>query len=258
MSLSRSPKQKPFDRAILVLEDVISTSESPTISGIAARLSLPMTTVHRLVRQLEDRGLLRRQLNSSRLLPGTRLVNLGVGVLGAGLRADQTRTILRELAAELGEHCQIGIVVDGEVLYVETARASIDRVDGLNIEFQPGRRAPLHCTSIGKLYLASLSEQDLKGLIASGRLRAFTVNTIVDQTKLLRALRKIRRDGWAWNDQEYVLGVVGCAVPIHNAKDELIAALGMSAPAARMGAKELPRLVPRLRKAAAMIADLLM
>ena len=237
---------------ILILEAVVSAGEAPTTSEIAARLSLPTPTVHRLVLQLVDRGLLRRELGSKRVLPGARLVEFGAGIASAAMRPDQIHVILCNLALELGEHCQVEIASDGEVLYLDTARGT--KVGGLIIKFERGHRAPLHCTSIGKLYLGSLSDSDLKSWVEGTTLRAYTRNTIVDNAKLTKVVRDIRENGWAWNNEEYVVGVVGCAVPIASNQGKLMAGLGLSAPSVRVEVGNVKELIPRLKKVAARIA----
>jgi len=246
--------EKPFDRVFLVLEAVVSAAQPTTVSEVAAKVSLPTPTVHRLVTQLVERGFLRKELGSKRVLAGPRLVEMGAEIVGSAMRADTTHIVLRSLASELGEHCQIGIVDEGEILYVDTARGAQGAGAGLSIEFQPGRRAPLHCTSIGKLYLASLPDAELRALIADTKLRTYTANTLVDKAKLLKCAREVRATGWAWNNEEYVVGIVGCAVPIVGRHGRLIAGLGLSAPSARVDLGKLKQFIPRLKSAASRIS----
>jgi IclR family acetate operon transcriptional repressor len=253
MSTISSSGDQPLDRALLVLETVLAAGEPTTISEIAERIGLPTPTVHRLVAQLNSRGMLKRAIGSKRVLPGPRLVALGASILEAAMLADRPHTILMRLAMEVGEHCQIGIVAEGEVLYVDTAR--VDQPSGLH--FQPGRHAPLHCTSIGKLFLASLPDAQLKSWMDGAHFHAYTPNTILDQIRLRAAIREIRTSGWAWNNEEYVTGVVGCAVPIQTSRGSFLAGLGLAGPTARLSFDKLKKLIPRLSTAAQDIANAL-
>jgi IclR family transcriptional regulator, acetate operon repressor len=245
-------REQPLDRIFLLMEAVARAGKPTTITEIAAQIGLPPPTVHRLVAQLVSRDLLKRALDSKRVLVGPRLVDFGARVLKGAMLADQSHLILSNLANELGEHCQVGIVAEGAVLYVDTARA--DRALGL--QFQPGRRAPLHCTSMGKLFLASLPETSFEEWLSGSLLKSYTGNTITDRKLLRREIAAIRLRGWASNREEYVPGVSGCAVPLPGG-GSFVAGLGTSAPSVRLDSAKMKELVPRLSSAAEAIAQAL-
>lgn len=248
-------RDKPFDRVFRVLESVLGASDAQTVSEIAEEVGFPTPTVHRLAGQLADRGLLRREVGSKRLMAGPKLINLGATIIGGAMRCDPAHSILRSLASEVEEHCQIGVVEEGEVLYVDVARAA--QAGGLNIEFNAGRKGPLHCTSIGKLYLASLTDDELKGWLRETKLTSYSKDTITDRTKLFDRIREVRSKGWAWSIEEYVVGIVGCAVPILSRGGKLVAGLGLSAPRARLDYEGLQKLLPKLKTAANKIASVI-
>jgi DNA-binding IclR family transcriptional regulator len=253
MSATTSSGDQPLDRIFLVLESVLAAGNPITISEIAERVGLPTPTVHRLTAQLNNRGMLKRAIGSKRVLPGPRLVALGAQILEAAMLMDRPHASLQRLANEIGEHCQIGVVVDGEVHYVDTAR--VDQPSGLR--FQPGRQAPLHCTSIGKLFLACLPDAELGRWLDGAHLHTYTDNTMVDRIQLGKSIRKIRKSGWAWNNEEYVAGVVGCAVPIRTSRGGFLAGLGLAAPASRLSFNKCEKLIPRLNMAADDVAKAL-
>lgn len=190
--------------------------------------------------------MLRRAVGSKKVVVGPGLTQLARSALEAAIVGDATHRVIAGLAQQIGEHCQIGIRVDNEVLYVDTARSS--RSEGLH--FEPGRRSPLHCTSIGKLFLADMPEEAFQHWLAHTPTSALTPRTLVEPEKLARVIRQVRREAWAASNEELVPGVVGCAVPVRGGDGALIAGLGISVPSARVRFEELDRFRPDMEAAA--------
>lgn len=238
--------ERPRDRVFAILEFVAAQARSCSATEIGAGLGLPTATAHRMALQLEAGGYLVRFLGSKRFIAGPRLTQMALRVLGASLRADAPHSILNDLAQGIGEHCQIGVVANGEVIYVDSVRSH----QSLGLHVDPGTRAPVYCTSVGKLFLATLQDRELEGYLARIELKRLTRNTISDPKALARNIREIRRRGWAASNEEFIAGVVGCSVPIRGRDGALIAGLALSAPAARVSFGDLPKFVPTLQSAA--------
>jgi DNA-binding IclR family transcriptional regulator len=222
-------------------------------SNIREATGLPPATVHRIILQLEARSLLKRALGSRKLLPGGRLVSLGTRILSAALVGDVTHTLLVGLAARLQEHCHTGIVSGGEVWYIDSARSA--RRSGLL--FEPGGRAPIYCTSIGKVFLAGLPEPEFVSVASAIDLKPFTPTTITCSSRLAEDIASVRARGWASTNEEFTPGVVGCAVPLRNSKREFVAGLGVSVPAALCPYEEISKFVPDLVDTSAQIESAL-
>jgi IclR family transcriptional regulator, acetate operon repressor len=246
----RSDKEQPLDRTIAVLTALVTAARPPSVTELAAACGLPVPTVHRIAAQLEKRGLVKRALGSKKLLVGAGLVRLGAAAADAAMRSDAVHQILVALAHGLGEPCQIGVRVDNEVVYVDSARTT--RAAGLH--FEQGRHAPLQCTSIGKLFLADMPDDAFESWLAHATLRRFAPRTIVSKARLRSVVRGIRCDAWAASDEEFVPGVVGCAVPVRLGNGVLLAGLGVSVPSARMPFAKVRAFLPPLMAAAHEIA----
>jgi DNA-binding IclR family transcriptional regulator len=240
-----------LQRALAVLGAMSGSRQPLSVTEVASRCGLPVATVHRLISQLEDSGMVRRSVGSRRVLVGPALVQLARGVLESALMADSTHRILAGLASRIGEDCQIGICADGEVLYVDTARV----VRSGSLHFEAGRRSPLHCTSIGKLFLAEMPEASLMHWIGSTPLSAPTPQSVVERKQLLQMVAQVRAEAWAASNEEFVQGVVGCAVPVRGPDGSLLAGLGISVPSARVAFSALAGFRPALEKAAKAIAQ---
>lgn len=243
----------PLDRAIAVLQLVASLRRSVSIAEIADRLEIPLPSAHRIVGNLEERNLLRRALGSKRLLVGNAMVDLATEAIGAAFRTARRHALLRTLSAEIGEQCEIGVVRDTVVTYVDSVRLAPSH----GLQFDPGTMVPIHCTSTGKIYMSRMSRKAREKLVSSLSLHSFTPNTITDPDDLLYELEQTRISGWAKSNEEYVKGVVGCAVPITAADGGLVACLGVSVPQARVAFEELDQFIERLQLTASRLAETL-
>jgi len=241
---------QPLDRALALLGTLAEQARALSVTELAALCEYPVPTVHRLVAQLEQRRLIKRALGSKKVLVGPVLVELGTAAAEAAMRSDHAHQVVARLAGELGEACHLGIRIGDEVVYVDAARTR----QSSGLQFEQGRRAPIHCTSIGKLYLAEMTGADLDAWLAKAPLPRFAPATIVSKQKLRSVILDVRKNGWAASDAEFVPGVVGCAVPVRLKSGRLLAGLGVSVPSARMAYAKLKAFVPALRRAAGEIA----
>lgn len=248
---SSKPRDQPMDRAFAVLSALAGAARPTSMTELAELCAMPVPTMHRLAAQLEARGLVKRAFGSKKLLVGPALVQLGAAATEAALRSDPVHRILVALAAKLGEPCQIGVRVGNDVVYADAVRAA--RSAGLHVE--QGRHAPIHCSSIGKIFLAEMPVEQFELWLESTELPQLTPYTITSPAKLKAVVNTVRKNGWAASKEEFAPGVVGCAVPIRLASGRLIAGLGMSVPSARASFDEVKARVPLLQRAAREIGD---
>src|SRR5208282_835838 len=171
-------------------------------------------------------------------------------VLAAAAAAAPLQAFLGALSEEIGEMCSLGISVGGEIVYIASAEPRQQRT----LTFRAGRRAPLHCTSSGKLFLAELEPASLAAFLALGQRPAFTRYTVTDARQLAAEIARARRLGFAVTNQEFVLHIVGAAVAVRDGQGRMIAALSVAAPTVRLGLARVKRLVPRLKAAADRLA----
>jgi IclR family acetate operon transcriptional repressor len=241
----------PLDRAFAIVGHIAGQTKAVSVAEIAKALSLPLPTAHRLIGNLETRGLVQKALGTKRYVVGNHLVTLAAKVIGSAFRTARRHAVLRAVAGEIGEQCEIGVVRDNIVAYVDSVRVSQPQ----GLQFNPGEAAPLHCTSTGKIYMSRLPQRARDKLIRSLTLTRYTEATIGDPETLMRIVRETRGRGWAKTNEEFVKGVVGCAVPILSPDGELIACLGVSVPVARVSYAELDGFIAPLQRAAALLSE---
>lgn len=239
-------------KALRVLEEVAARRRPLAIAEIAAALDMPPPTAHRIVATLERLGFVGREPGRRRVIEGPRLLRLGLDTLQSSAGSGTRHAILGALARKTGESCNLGVAVNGEVIYV-------DRVESqwpLGLRFEAGSRVPLHCTAIGKLMLSRMPEPMLAAHLASGALVRYTATTITDPRKLREELGRIRRQGYSIDNQEFMSGVVCMAVPVQGPRDgQVCAGLAISAAQARVTLTGVKRYLPDLRAAADRIAS---
>ena len=236
-----------------VLEIVVEAHRPIGLVELTERLGLAKPTVHRLVRQLEEEGLLRREPPRDRFSPGPRLRNLALDTIRATVATGPVHAILEGLVARIDETCNIGVLDRTRVIY-------LDRVEcdwPLRLQLRPNSRLPVHCTANGKLLLAMLEDRARRRLIPNLNLQRYTENTITDAARLEAECRKIRDDDFATNDQEFHLGLIGLAAPVRDDSGRVIAGLALHSPLQRMGLDEAQRHLPALREAAERMGEAL-
>jgi DNA-binding IclR family transcriptional regulator len=237
-------------KALAVLQAVVDHPHGVGLPDLAAKLGLPRQTVHRVLGQLRDSGLLLRDPVRERFSVGPRLIQLSLSALGPSNPWAPVREVLRELVDDLGETCNIGVLEGLDYVY-------IDRIESkwpLRIHLEVGYRAAANCIAGGKVLLAYL-EPDLRArLLRSRKLAARTPRSIASVGQLEAELEKVQALGYGINNEENFDGIVAVAVPIRDTRERVVAALTMHGPMPRVTTETCEAALPRLRQGAQRIA----
>ncbi len=257
-ALRADPRPEPAagtatERAFAILELVARAPAPVDVASLIEALALSKATAYRLVDGLVSAGYLAREPARKRLTVGTNLTGLACATMRASMRDAPRHAVLRRLARAVNETCNIGVMLNGEIVY-------LDRVEAehwpLRLQFGPGSRVPLHGSAIGKLHLALLPSRIRAPLLRGIDLQRFTDTTVTDRAALDAELKRIRKERVAFDREEFLAGVVCAAVPIVRRNGELMAAVAVQAPAARMSLSQAQKHLPVLREAAAELSDL--
>lgn len=235
-------ESSPTERAFEALE-MLSRRPNFTVSDVMVELDLPKTSAHRLVNNLEAFGYLENGIESGKYQAGQRLLELALGVLSSSIYQSPVHSLLMELARKTDETCSLGIIKGADVIYVDSAKSK----SPLTLYFERGHKAPLHCTSSGRIFLANMPDKLLEAYLLSGPWEQVTPNTIIDPDHLKREVIKTRETGYAINDSEFVVGVVGAAVPVFDNEQNVIACLSLSAPHVRKNLNDMVNLITLLQ-----------
>lgn len=239
----------PAAKVIAVLNAVAGRG-TVSVSSIATELAIPPPTIHRIANELERLGYLQREPGSRQLTVSAPLIDLASSVLAAASNRAAVQVILRTTSETIGEMCSLGVQVGDEVVYVASAEPQQD----LMVSFRAGRKAPLFCTSSGRLFLARFSDEELRRYLDGGRRKAYTRYTQTRADRITVDVRRVREQGFAMSNQEYMLHIVGAAVPVVAPHRKLIAALSVAALNVRVSVGRLREFIPELQRAAAELA----
>ena len=163
------------------------------------------------------------------------------------------RSILQQLTEEIGETCGIAVPNGTEMRYYDRVQSDWP----LQIHLQVGSPTPSWCTASGKLYLSSLPRDRRLRIINNLPLKQYTRNTIVDAETLEIELQHIKVSRVGTDNEEFVDGMVACAVPVTDSSGKLCACLFTHAPVVRKSFEELLRYTPVLRSAAEHLGHLI-
>lgn len=244
-----------FLRSFAVLDYVVRAGRPVLAVDIATHLGLPKPTVYRMIEQFEAEGFLQRQFMSRHLAIGPRLTGFAFDTLRSSVQYALRRQILNALVAKVGETCNVGALDGSEIVYFDRVEATHC---ALQLHFHVGSKVPLHCTAIGKLFLAFLPEAKSAPLIEQIAFESYTRTTITTNAALRAELDGVRRDGLALDREEYLTGVVCLAAPIFNARQDITAGIAIQAPAARMPVSDVYRHRAVLLEAARALCESLM
>ena len=212
------------------------------VTEIAERTGLHKSTAHRFLVNLEAVGLLERDQKSQRYRLGLRMFEMGGIVLEQMSLWDEALPYLEGLVHESGETGHLAVLERGEAIYIEKVETS----RALRIPSAMGRGYPAHATSLGKVLLADLGEDEVRAITDAHGMASYTRTTTTDVDTLLAELTDIRDKGFAVDDEEYDEGLRCVGAPIRDHTGRVVAALGIGGPVTRVTPErvdELARLV---------------
>lgn len=231
----------------------IFTPQKPELSltELAGLLSLNKSTLFGLLRTLEHHGYIVQNPQTKRYRLGLRFLDRAALVIDYADVSRVAPPFLDELRDKVEENVHLGVLEDGEVIYLYRAQGP----HSLAVNSRPGMRAPAHCTSMGKVIMAFLSSTEVAAIATKHGLPAWTPNTITDLATLQENLGEIQRDGYAVDAEEHHIGSQCIAAPIFDIHRHVVAALSVSVPSVRMGGPRRSQIVHFVTDYARMVSQ---
>jgi IclR family transcriptional regulator, acetate operon repressor len=241
----------PTLRAFALLEHLVNADGPVSLADIAQDVDLPKASLHRMLASLEAGGLVIREPGQKNAyVIGPRLAQLGLGVMMHSGARRLRHAILAHLVADLGETCNLTMLHETEVLYLDRMEAPWP----LRLDLKPGSHVPAHCSASGKLLLAMLPREQRSAIVRTLKLERFTPNTITDPELLEAELDRIAHKRIAIDNEEFVAGIACVAAPVTGESNTCIAAIAVHAPVSRAPLSRALEFVPRLQEAAGELA----
>lgn len=239
-------------RGISVLRAFDESHQRMTLSEVARAAGMPRASARRALFTLQSLGYVNSDGKQFGLSP--QVLALSRAYLTSSPIPRIAQGFLETVSDALGESCSLSILHGDEAIYV--ARSTRKRIGSLHRDV--GTHLPAHCTSMGRVLVAALSDGELDAWLTRAELTRYTPHTITGTAELRAAVAKVRRNGYSLVDQELEIDLRAVAVPVVNAAGRVIAAMNVSAQASRTPKKQLTDLfLPALRDAAVRMRPLL-
>ncbi len=248
MEQSRNDKYnvKSLKKSLLILELLVN-NERLSIGELSNMTSYGKSTVHRIVGTFMSMQYIDQSLVDGKYFATIKLFELGNVVASRIPIKNIARPYLEELYRECNETVNLGIVDNDEVLYLD----KIITKEPLRIDLDIGKRIPAYCSGLGKAIMAFSGKENL----GKHNFVNFTGKTIGSNKELQDSLDEIRKDGYAFDDEEYIKGLVCIAVPILGSDGKSIAAISVAVPKTRLTEESKNRNIELLKITAEKIKE---
>ena len=239
-------------RGLAVMRAFREQNDRLTLSDVSRITGLSRAAVRRSLLTLEALGYAESSGRYFSLSP--QVLTLAQAYLSSSPVPRVAQSFLEKVSERLGESCSLSILHHDEVIYI--ARSAKKRIGSLHRDV--GTHLPAHCTSMGRVLLAALSDRELDAFLGHAKLESYTRNTITDADELRAAIDKVRRSNYCLVDEELEIDLRTLAIPIQNAPGRVIAAMNIGARASLTSRKQmLDDFLPVMREAAANMRPLL-
>jgi len=234
------------DRAMKILDYMLKSESTAGISQLAKYLDLPKANVFRIISTLEKWGMVERDpLFENEYRLGKALIVYGQKAKKDINLLSVAKPVLKQIAQDIGETANIGVLHENQIviLHSEHGEASI------LVSILPPTCA-LHNSSLGKVFLANMSDTDITNYFAQTTFESQTVNTITSYDDFSKHRAQICTDGYSLEIEEWEYGLSCVAVPVKDSTGQLLAALSVSGPSTRMELKNFNKIIDRLKQGA--------
>ena len=234
---------KSIDKTLDLLEFLSADEQETGITEINKKLHMGLSTVHRILTTLKSRGYVIQNQQTKKYRLGIKLFTLGFAVQSTKRLIEITKPYLRQLSQSTNETVNLAILEGKEVIYLAKAESS----EVLTTNISVGTILPAHCTALGKVLLAFISDQELDILYkADEPLPCLTSKSISSLEELKKNLKKVKEQGCAIDREEYKVGINCFAAPVMNNEGIAIMAISITAPASRFTLDEMEKIKGKL------------
>lgn len=250
---SFDPKQPESVAAALkvfaILQALAERSDSG-ISELSMRLAMPKATVYRFLQTMKSLGYVRQEVGSERYGLTMKMFELGTKALQYPDLVELTKPHMEQLADATGETVHLGTLIDSEIIYVH----KVDSRHMLGMYSRIGRRAPLHCTAIGKVLLAWGEAARLEHILAGCDFKRYRDKTITTREGFAAELERTRQQGFGQDREEFDEHIRCVGIPIFDRHQLAVAGLSVSFPTFRFDPAREPEVVAMLVEASRQVS----
>lgn len=240
--MERENMVKSVSRALDIINLVSMKKGGLGVTEIANQMDINKSSVYRILSTLVQYGYIEQDKGTERYKLGYQFLEVSSRLLESLDLRTEAKPFLQELEKETNEVIHLVVYDRGEVVYIE----KLDGNEALRMHSKVGKRAPMHCTSVGKAILAYLPVDIVQEIIERKGLPFHTDKTITDKNAFIQELANVKKKGYALDMQENEYGITCIAVPIFDHLGKVAAAVSISGPTIRMTDARLVELRPRM------------
>lgn len=240
--MDRENMVKSVSRALDIIMILSLKKGGLGVTEIANQIDINKSSVHRILSTLVQYGYVEQDEETGRYKLGYKFLEISSRLLDSIDLRGEARPFLQELETETNEAIHLVVYDQAEVVYIEKLEGN----ETLRMHSKVGKRAPMHCTSVGKAILANLPLETVLTIIEQKGMPVHTVHTITDKDDLLHELQMVREKGYALDLEENENGITCIAAPIFNHTGKVMAAVSISGPTLRMTDDRLDQLKSRM------------
>jgi IclR family KDG regulon transcriptional repressor len=237
-------------KAFKILQVITDSPTALGVSELSKKLNIGKSTVHGIVTGLEELGVLVRD-------PIHKKFNLGYTLLELSRKAnarielrDVARTLMEQLMEKVGETIFLGIMNGDHIMILDV----VESRNEMKITSPAGTRLPLLAGATGKVFLSQLGESKAKEIVNRMGLTKYTAKSIADPKKFLKEAMEAKQNGYAIDDEEYLIGVRAIAAPIQAGSPPL-AAMWVVGFTSSLNDQKMERVIAEIKKSAEEISQ---
>ncbi|KAF0819872.1 Transcriptional regulator KdgR, KDG operon repressor [Bacillus sp. ZZV12-4809] len=236
--VERENMVKSVSRALDIITLISLKKNGLGVTEIANQIDINKSSVYRILSTLVQYGYIEQDSETGKYKLGYKFLEISSKLLESiDLRAE-ARPFLQELENETNEVIHLVVYDQGEVVYIEKLEGN----ETLRMHSKVGKRAPMHCTSVGKAILAHLPSSIVSDILERKGMPVHTDKTITDKDEFMKELGQVRQKGYALDLEENEYGITCVAAPIFDHLGKVIAAVSISGPTMRMTDERLDAL----------------
>jgi DNA-binding IclR family transcriptional regulator len=238
-------------KALEILKLFHTVSPELTLSEITDHMGLNKSSVYKLVTTMVEAGFLEKDPVTNHYRLGLFVLELSSKVVGSDDVRELARPVLEQLSRKTGEIIHLSTLEGADIIYLE----KVGQAQPLTVATKIGERAPAYCSAMGKALLSGLSRAELEKTLGPGPFKGYTPNTITELAVLEEELDRVRRQGYAIDDEEAFPGIKCVAAPVRDGEGGIIAAISATVPKQRMAPERTEELCKMITEAAEKITE---
>jgi len=246
----RQPESVAAVLKVFAILQALSERNETGISELSMRLAMPKATIYRFLQTMKTLGYVRQEVDSERYGLTMKVFELGTKALQYPDLVELAKHHMQVLSDKTGETIHLGMLIDSEIIYVH----KVDSRHMLGMYSRVGRRAPIHCTAIGKVLLAWESPERRDHVLVGVEFKRFRDRTITSRKAFLQELERTRHQGYGEDREEFDDHIRCLGIPVFDRLNQAVAGLSISFPTFRYDEAREPEIVAMLRDASRAIS----